>query len=114
MDLPASRWRFVHAMNFSKPSTVGGGGEIRRVTSALPSDASNAAASLARSSRNVMIEPFKIGRTLRQSGRAGVIGCDVRGATPSAVSASMLLLPSCRRTPDDVVDVDIARAPDDV
>src|SRR5215831_2737890 len=109
MDLPASRWRFVHAMNFSKPSTVGGGGEISRVTSTLPSDESNEVASLARSSRNVISDPFKIGKPLRQSGRAGEIGVDVlRGVTPSAASAAMLLLPSCRRTPDDVVTVDMA------
>src|SRR5215467_12829057 len=112
MDLPPSRWRVVQAMNFSKPSTVGGGGEIRRVTSALPSDASNAVASLGRNSRSVMIDPFRIGKPLRQSWRVAGAGVDLSGVTSSAVRVAILLLPSCRRAPDDVVD--IVRAPDDV
>src|SRR5215470_16911632 len=99
-------------MNFSKPSTVGGGGEIRRVTSALPSDASNAVASLGRSSRSVIIDPFRIGKPLRQSWCVAGAGVDLRGVASSAVSAAILLLSSCRRAPDDVVD--IVRAPDDV
>src|SRR5580765_2936498 len=112
MDLPSWRWRAVHAMNFSKPSTVGGGGEINRVTSAQPSDASNAAASPRRSSRNVIIDPFSIGRPSRQSWRDAGAGVGiVRCATPRAANAAMLL-PSCRRSPNDVVD--IFGAPNDV
>jgi len=53
-------------MNFSKPSIVGGGGEMSRVTSALPSEASSAAASLGRSSRSVTIDPCSAGRPSRQ------------------------------------------------
>ena len=54
-------------MNFSKPSTVGGGGEIRRVTSAVPRAARRLGASLGRSSRNVMSDPLRAGRPSRQS-----------------------------------------------
>ena len=71
-DCPASRCRCVQAMNFSNPSSVGGGGEIRRVTSGEPNAASSAGASEARSSRS------DNGRSLK-NGQAGapVAGGDV-------------------------------------
>ena len=43
--MPALRWRSVQAMNFSKPSTVVGGGEMKRETSSVVSSANSEAAS---------------------------------------------------------------------
>ena len=53
-DCPAARCRCVHAMNRSNPSTVAGGGEMKRVTSAFIIAAKSDAASLVRSSRSVI------------------------------------------------------------
>src|SRR5690242_18064613 len=100
-------------MNFSKPSTVGGGGEMSRVTSALPSDASSDAASFRRSSRSVIIDPFSVGIPSRQSRRVAGTGAGVvRCATSRVASETTLLLPSCRRAPKS--DADIVSAPNDV
>ena len=64
---PAARWRCVHAMNFSNPSSVVGGGEMKRVTSSVVSITNSARASLARRSRNVTSDPDSVGSPLRQS-----------------------------------------------
>ena len=54
-------------MNFSKPSTVLGGGEMKRDTSSVVSSAKSDGASDARSSRRVTVAPASIGRLSRQS-----------------------------------------------
>ena len=54
-------------MNRSKPSTVVGGGEMKRVTSSVVSSASSAGASGRRSSRKVNRVPLRTGSVLRQS-----------------------------------------------
>ncbi len=54
-------------MNFSKPSTVVGGGEMKRATSSVVSIANSDAASSRRSSRSVKFEPVSTGRAERQS-----------------------------------------------
>ena len=51
--VPAARCRSVHAMKRSKPSTVVGGGEMKRDTSSVVSSAKSDGASDARSSRSV-------------------------------------------------------------
>src|SRR5712675_927294 len=103
-------------MNFSKPSAVGGGGEIRRVTSAVPSAANRSFASLARSSRSVIIEPVSTGRPLRQSLR-GVTGTWAgKVIIATVLMVAMLVTASFQRVqsaPDDVVDI-IGGAPNDV
>ena len=63
---PAARCRCVQAVNFSKPSTVVGGGEMKRVTSSVVSATNSDRASPARSSRSVTSEPVSVGRPLRQ------------------------------------------------
>ena len=60
-DCPAARCRSVHAMNRSNPSTVAGGGEMKRVTSSFVIAAKSAGASLVRSSRSVTSEPASSG-----------------------------------------------------
>src|SRR5438552_17439131 len=99
-------------MNFSKPSTVGGGGEISRVTSAVPSEASRSFASLARSSRTVIIAPDSVGRLPRQSMRVELTGTAVSAFITSTAVSAMLVATSHRRAPDDVVEK--ICAPDDV
>ena len=54
-------------MNRSKPSTVVGGGEMKRDTSSVVSSAQSDDASDARSSRSVTWEPARTGRPCRQS-----------------------------------------------
>ena len=56
-------------MNRSKPSTVDGGGEMKRDTSSVVSAAYSAGASLTRSSRSVTSEPVSSGSPVRQSFR---------------------------------------------
>ena len=53
-------------MNFSNPSTVVGGGEMKRVTSSVDIAAHSAGASVARNSRSVTTEPQSVGRPVRQ------------------------------------------------
>ena len=65
--VPAWRCRSVQAMNRSKPSTVVGGGEMKRDTSSVVSSAQSDGASDARSSRKVTCEPASTGRPCRQS-----------------------------------------------
>jgi hypothetical protein len=65
--VPAARWRSVQAMNRSKPSTVLGGGEMKRETSSVVSSAKSDGASDVRSSRKVTVVPASIGRLSRQS-----------------------------------------------
>ena len=54
-------------MNRSNPSTVVGGGEMKRATSSVDSIASSDAASESRSSRSVTIEPVSTGSACVQS-----------------------------------------------
>ena len=54
-------------MNRSKPSTVVGGGEMKRDTSSLESMVRSEGASESRSSRSVTIEPVSTGSACRQS-----------------------------------------------
>ena len=54
-------------MNLAKPSTVVGGGEMKRVTSSVVSNASREDASLTRSSRSVMPFPCRTGSCVFQS-----------------------------------------------
>ena len=54
-------------MNRSKPSTVVGGGEMKRATSSVESIASSDGASESRSSRSVTIDPVSTGSACRQS-----------------------------------------------
>src|SRR3954465_8814531 len=63
---PTARWRIVQAMNFSKPSTVLGGGEMKRDTSSVVSSANSEGASDARISRRVTVAPDSTGRLSRQ------------------------------------------------
>jgi hypothetical protein len=53
-------------MNFSKPSTVLGGGEMKRDTSSVVNSAKSDGASDARSSRSVTVAPASNGRLSRQ------------------------------------------------
>src|SRR6476620_1538017 len=55
-------------MNRSKPAAVVGGGEMKRVTSSVESDASSDGASDARSCRSVAPPAASTGRLTRQSG----------------------------------------------
>lgn len=61
MEGPAARWRWVHAMNRSKPSTVAGGGEMNRATSAVVNETNSDGASRSRSSRSVTSMPVSVG-----------------------------------------------------
>ncbi len=54
-------------MNFSKPSTDEGGGEMNRATSSVVSSAKSDVASSLRSSRSVTQPPVSTGSPLRQS-----------------------------------------------
>ena len=54
-------------MKRSKPSTVVGGGEMKRDTSSVVSIASSDGASSRRSSRSVKVEPASTGRPAFQS-----------------------------------------------
>jgi hypothetical protein len=54
-------------MNRSKPSTVVGGGEMKRDTSSVESIARSEGASESRSSRSVTIDPVSTGSACRQS-----------------------------------------------
>ena len=54
-------------MNRSNPSTVVGGGEMKRATSSVESIASSDVASEIRSSRSVTIEPVSTGSACFQS-----------------------------------------------
>src|SRR5690242_10531150 len=54
-------------MKRSKPSTVVGGGEMKRATSSVVSIASSDGASSRRSSRSVKLDPASIGRPAFQS-----------------------------------------------
>ena len=54
-------------MNRSKPSTVVGGGEMKRATSSVDSIASSDGASESRSSRSVTIDPVSTGSACLQS-----------------------------------------------
>ena len=65
--VPAARCRSVHAMKRSKPSTVVGGGEMKRETSSVVSIAKSDGASDARSSRSTTCSSVNTGRPLRQS-----------------------------------------------
>ena len=59
-------------MNRSNPSTVVGGGEMKREACSVVSAKNSDAASLTRISRSVIIDPVSTGRPLRQS-----VGCFV-------------------------------------
>ena len=130
-DCPASRCGCVHAMNFSNPSSVGGGGEIRRVTSGEPNAASSAGASdgtqLAQRNRR-SLEHRKTGapvagcRSRHRLGRSGncrrkllEARCDGHYRAPSsAVDVPQTMLSQIQLgAPHDVV-VASDRAPDDV
>ena len=65
--VPAVRCRSVHAMKPLKPSTVDGGGEMKRETSSGVSIANSDFASEVRSSRSVTTVPFSTGRPRCQS-----------------------------------------------
>ena len=54
-------------MKRSNPSTLVGGGEMKRDTSSLDIAAKSAGASLARSSRSTTSDPVSVGRPDRQS-----------------------------------------------
>ena len=54
-------------MNRSNPSTVVGGGEMKRATSSVESMASSDGASVSRSSRSVTSDPVSTGSACRQS-----------------------------------------------
>ena len=54
-------------MNRSNPSTVVGGGEMKRATSSVASIDSSDGASESRSSRRVTLDPFSTGSALCQS-----------------------------------------------
>ena len=64
---PAARFLCVHSMNRSYPSTVVGGGVMKRETSSVESIASRVGASDSCSSRSVMASPARSGRRSRQS-----------------------------------------------
>ena len=67
MYCPAARCCCVHVMNRSNPSTVVGGGEMKRVTSSVVSIASSEGASLSSSSRIVKAPLDRTGSASRQS-----------------------------------------------
>ena len=76
-------------MNFSKPSTVLGGGEMKRDTSSVVNSAKSDGASDARSSRSVTVAPVSNGRLSRQSELTVAVadlqttGCGKRTSWPS-------------------------------
>ena len=72
-------------MKRSKPSTVLGGGEMKRATSSVVSSANSDAASDARSSRSTTCLPRSVGRPWRQSELTMV---SIAGATAVAWSSS--------------------------
>src|SRR5687767_11847609 len=63
----AARSARAHVMNFSKPSTVVGGGEMKRDTSSGVSMANSAGASETSRSRSVTSVPVSTGSEVRQS-----------------------------------------------
>jgi hypothetical protein len=60
-------------MNRSNPSTVVGGGEMKRDTSSVESIARSDGASESRSSRSVTIVPVSTGSACRQSDEVAVL-----------------------------------------
>ena len=68
-------------MKRSKPSTVVGGGEMKRATSSVDSIASSDGASDSRSSRSVTIEPVSTGSDCRQSLVVVFAGADAAAMT---------------------------------
>src|SRR5512134_3939768 len=76
-------------MKRSKPSTVVGGGEMKRATSSVDSIDSNAGASDNRRSRSVTIEPAITGRARRQSlSTVTAVAVDMTAWTSMSGSAS--------------------------
>src|SRR5688572_29786394 len=92
-------------MKRSKPSTVVGGGEMKRDTSSVESIARSTGASSARSSRSVSLVPISAGSAERQS--------VVVTGDGAAKSAAVIVTPDdvVIVTPDNVVSL---IAPDDV
>ena len=72
------RSRCVHAMKRSKPSTVVGGGEMKRATSSVVSIASSEGASSLRSSRSVNVDPAITGSAVFQFGGRPCVCCSRR------------------------------------
>ena len=70
-------------MNFSKPSTVVGGGDMKRETSSGVSIANSDAASETSSSRSVTLLPVSAGSALRQSLLTAVVEVVVMGLSIS-------------------------------
>ena len=80
-------------MNFSKPSTVVGGGEMKRDTSSGVSIAKRDGASETSSSRSVTLLPVSTGSALRQSLVTVVVGLVVIGFIVALPFLSPLLGP---------------------
>jgi hypothetical protein len=79
-------------MNLAKPSTVVGGGEMKRVTSSVVRSARSVAASVTRSSRSVKPLPCRTGRAFRQRVSIAV---DVRVIGDEAVSTIWVAIIVC-------------------
>jgi hypothetical protein len=82
-------------MNRSKPSSVVGGGEMKRVTSSVVNNASSAGASLVRISRNVTPAPDKIGNFCRQSEAMDLLVVSVEDV--EVIKAVLMIVLSSRR-----------------